>query len=242
MDIETALHRIENAVADSKRVAWGRWGRGFIYYVKGNILGRKIVDKDKISKAFKLTAQYISMWCNSSEDREWYKERLTHTVNILKNKKAEIIRSPGGGYLTGYRKTSKGKPIPPDQIMLFGVLYRHLVYFIGNERQASVELQELFTAMNPDNVRAGDIKKNLERSPYRHNYLSEYYFWIGHFLGYHVASAGPVYFHSGIKVKYIKASKESRRQYIRWYEQIKEDFRDFEEWYLTECSQTVAKM
>jgi hypothetical protein len=233
-NIEVVLDEVKEKVKHNKKDAWNRWGKGFILYVISHIPGQKILDKDKISKAFKLADEYSSMWCDPN-DRERYSERLNHIAKILKNQKSEAIKNPDMGFLAGFRKTGKGKPIPPDLITLFGVLYCHLVYFFGEEKQALKELQRLWDAIaykNTDDIK-GDIRKNLERSPYRDDYLEEYNFWIGHYVGYHVSSdpSKPKYFHSGISVQDIKTSEEARKRWNEWYEQIGEDFKDFKRWY-----------
>jgi hypothetical protein len=220
--LEVVLEASKEKLKPNNKSAWNRFGKEFIFYAIDHILGREIHDRKKIARGYRIVAQYLPLSCKTLKDREWY-SYIAETFE--KEDTIQIIANPKGGFLRGYGEKERGrKPISPDLIMLFGVLFWHLNYFFPDIHSLDL-LQNLW-----QNVfgRKGDIIKNLRRSPYcinRLNHLKEYSLWISQYLIDRIITL----------TGSIKTTEEAKK-FHTWDTQVEEDFKDFEEWYDKEVS------
>lgn len=259
--INASIH--SNHINPVKKEAWQHWGQDFILYVKDKLQGRR-VDKSKLEKDILTTLLKLSTAGKTPEEiaKLLRENKAVPEDEIINKKRAErmaellsknevIIDSEG--ILTATRTDKRGirhqkSRIPPDVIRLGGILYCHLAYFIKNKGTVWNSLQSLWEILiYPDSESKGDVGKNLQRSPYHHDYLEEYWFWVRYYfsdIGFFRKDVGS--YISEIEEltrefefkrrKYTKDSPEIKRIEEEYTKRIKElksekDFEDVKKWY-----------
>lgn len=180
------LETLDGEVKSSLRSAWSLWGKGFVPYViekymaqtDASSAGEKIRSKS-LARAFDRAAEYIDLWCES-QDRDKYRNSLKEVASRLKANVEVMVLSDGR--ISALKKMKKGRPLTPPQLINLGwMLYSHLSYFL--RKKIWDHFQIIWTYyICPGKKKEGEMKKNLDNSPFEEFFLARYvdelYFYL----------------------------------------------------------------